>query len=69
MENFADYDTVLIGFPIWYYGAPNIIQTFVKQYDFSGRKIGLFATSGGSDIGKTASKLMPFFDGKGEIVD
>lgn len=69
VENFADYDTVLIGFPIWYYGAPNIIQTFVKQYDFSGRKIGLFATSGGSDIGKTASKLMPFFDGKGEIVD
>ena len=43
VENFADYDTVLIGFPIWYYGAPNIIQTFVKQYDFSGKRIGLFA--------------------------
>lgn len=65
--NFGDYDTILIGFPIWYYGAPNIIQTFVKQYDFSGKKIALFATSGGSDMGKTAEKLKPFLNGRAEI--
>ena len=58
--NMADYDTVLIGFPIWYYNAPMIIKTFVQQYDLAGKKIGLFATSGGSDIGKTAEKLMPY---------
>ena len=68
IEDFAEYDTVFIGFPIWYYGAPNIIQTFVKAYDWTGKRIALFATSGGSDIGKTAEKLAPFLDGKGEIV-
>lgn len=67
ISNFSDHDMILIGFPIWYYGAPNIIQTFVKQYDFSGKKIALFATSGGSDMGKTAEKLKPLLNGKGEI--
>lgn len=62
------YDTVFVGFPIWYYGAPNIIQSFIKQYDWSGKRIALFATSGGSDIGKTADKLTPLLNGKGEIV-
>ena len=66
--NLTDYKTVFVGFPIWYYGAPNIIQTFVKAYDWTGKRIALFATSGGSDIGKTAEKLAPFLDGKGEIV-
>ena len=51
------YDVIFVGFPIWYYGAPNIIATFLKSYDFSGKKLALFATSGGSDIGKTAEKL------------
>lgn len=68
IENIKDYDNILIGFPIWYYGAPNIIHTFLKQYDFSGKKLALFATSGGSDIGKTVSKLTPLLDGKGKIV-
>ncbi len=68
LENFEQFDTVFIGFPIWYYGAPNIIQTFVKDYDWTGKKIALFATSGGSEMGKTAEKLLPFFGGKGEIV-
>lgn len=68
VENFQDYDTVFIGFPIWYYGAPNIISSFVKSYDWEGKKIALFATSGGSDIGKTSQKLSPDFNGKGEIV-
>ena len=69
VDNFEDYDTVLIGFPIWYYGAPNIISTFVKSYDFTGKQIALFATSGGSGIGKTAEKLAPALNGKGEIKD
>ncbi len=69
LENLADYDTVFIGFPIWYYGAPNIISSFIKEYDWTGKRIALFATSGGSDIGKTAEKLTPLLDGKGEIVD
>ncbi len=69
LPGFEDYDTVFIGFPIWYYGAPNVIMTFVRQYDWTGKRIALFATSGGSDIGKTADKLSPCLDGKGEIVD
>ena len=67
VENFADYDTVLIGFPIWYYGAPNVINTFCKGYDWSGKKVFAFATSGGSDIGKTAEKLAPFLKGAASV--
>ncbi len=69
ISNFSDYDMFLIGFPIWYYVAPNVINTFVKQYDFSGKKIALFATSGGSNIGKTADKLKPFLSDTAEIID
>ena len=69
VKNFSEYDTVFIGFPIWYYGAPNIISTFIKEYDWQGKRIALFATSGGSDIGKTADKLTPLLGGKGVIVD
>lgn len=69
VENFSEYDTVFIGFPIWYYAAPNIINTFVKAYDWTGKKVALFATSGGSGIGKTAEKLAPYMNGKGEIKD
>ena len=53
----ADYDEILIGFPIWWYVAPTIINTFLEAYDFSGKIIVLFATSGGSDFGKTATQL------------
>ena len=56
----ARYDTLYLGFPIWYYQAPMIIKTFVKDYDLAGKKIVLFARSGGSDIGKTAEKLQPY---------
>ena len=55
----ADYDVVFVGFPIWWYIAPTIINTFLKRYDFSGKKIVLFATSGGSGFGKTVSNLQP----------
>ena len=60
IESFADYDTVLIGFPIWYGCAPLIVNIFCKGYDWSGKKVAAFATSGGSGIGKTAEKLQPY---------
>ncbi len=59
VADMADYDTVFIGFPIWWYVAPTIINTFLEQYDFSGKKIVLFATSGSSGMGKTAEELRP----------
>ncbi len=55
--NVAAYDTVFVGFPIWWYIAPTIINTFLESYDFSGKTIVLFATSGGSGFGKTAEGL------------
>ena len=57
--NIAAYDTIFIGFPIWWYIAPTIINTFLEAYAFSGKKIILFATSGGSGFGKTAKSLQP----------
>lgn len=53
----AAYDTILLGFPIWWYVAPTIINTFLESYDFSGKKIVLFATSGISGFGKTLAGL------------
>ena len=55
----AGYDTVFIGFPIWWYVAPTIINSFLEAYDFSGKKIVLFATSGGSGFGKAVAGLQP----------
>lgn len=55
--NIADYDTILLGFPIWWYVAPTIINSFLESYDFSGKKIILFATSGGSGFGNTVKEL------------
>ena len=51
------YDTVFIGFPIWWYQAPRIIETFLESYDFTGKTVIPFATSGGSGMGKTADIL------------
>ena len=55
--NIEQYDKIFIGFPIWWYVAPTIINTFLESYNFSGKTIILFATSGGSGFGKTAEKL------------
>ena len=66
VENWDEYELILIGFPIWYFAAPNIIETFVRSYDFTGKKAALFATSGGSDIAKAPGKLQPLI--KGEII-
>lgn len=51
------YDEIFLGFPIWWYVAPKIINSFLENYDFSGKKIVLFATSGGSGFGNTVNEL------------
>lgn len=58
-DNMADYDTIFVGFPIWWYVAPTIINTFLEGYDLTGKTIIPFATSGGSGMGKTNEKLLP----------
>lgn len=58
-DNMNDYDTVFVGFPIWWYVAPTIINTFLESYDLTGKTIIPFATSGASDMGKTNEKLLP----------
>ena len=55
----SQYDAVCLGFPIWWYTAPRVIQTFLEAYDFSGKTVVLFATSGSSGFGKTADDLRP----------
>ena len=57
VKDFAQYDTVFVGFPIWWYVAPTIISTFLESYDFSGKTIVPFATSGSSGLGKTVDVL------------
>lgn len=58
-DNMEDYDTVFVGFPIWWYVAPTIINTFLESYDLTGKTVIPFATSGGSGMGKTNVKLQP----------
>lgn len=53
----AGHDVIFVGFPVWWYTAPSIIKTFLEAYDFSGKVIIPFATSGGSGLGKTAKTL------------
>lgn len=57
--NIEAYDRIVLGFPIWWYVAPTIVNTFLESYDFTGKKIVLFATSGGSSFGNTVSELVP----------
>lgn len=72
--NIQSYDTIYLGFPIWWYVAPTIINTFLETYDFSNKTIILFATSGGSGFGNTAKELQDsapnavFVEGKFGIV-
>ncbi len=63
VENFGQYDRVFIGFPIWYGVAPNVVNAFCRDYDWTGKTVAAFATSGGSGIGKTAEKLQPYIRG------
>ena len=53
----SEYDTVFVGFPIWRYVAPTIINTFLESHDFSGKTVVVFATSGSSDFGNTINEL------------
>lgn len=64
----APYDTVFVGFPIWWYTAPRIIDSFLEAHDFSGKKVVLFATSGGSGLGSSAQDVAPSAPGA-EVVN
>ena len=64
----SGYDTIYLGFPIWWYVAPTVINTFLEAYDFAGKKIVLFATSGSSGFGNTAAELRPSAPGA-EIIE
>lgn len=57
VENMDQYTTIYVGFPIWWYTAPRIVNTFLEQYDLTGKTIIPFATSGGSDMGKSGDDL------------
>ena len=57
VEMMEDYDTIFVGFPIWWYVAPTIINTFLEQYDLTGKKVIPFATSGSSGMGNTNAEL------------
>ena len=63
-----NYDTIFVGFPIWWYVAPTIINTFLESYDFSGKKIVIFATSGGSGFGKTLEELEVSVPGNVQLI-
>ena len=69
----SKYDTIFVGFPIWWYVAPTIINTFGESYNFSGKTIVPFDTSGGSGMGKTTEELIPSFKGakvvEGKVVN
>ena len=67
--NVAAYDTILLGFPIWWGVAPTIVNSFLESYDFSGKKIVLFATSGGSGFGRTVDCLKPSVAANATIVE
>ena len=59
----AAYDTIFIGFPIWWYREPSIIDTFMEAYDFSGKTIVPFATSGGSGLGDSSANMQALAKG------
>ena len=65
----SKYDIIFVGFPVWWYIAPTIINTFLEKYDFSGKKIILFATSGGSGFGKTVDNLKNSVSADTEIIE
>ena len=70
-DNFSpeEYNTIYLGFPIWWYIAPTIVNTFLERHDFSNKKIILFATSGGSRFGKTVDNLKPSVSNSTEIIE
>ena len=69
VSNMEQYDTIFLCFPIWWYVAPMIVNTFLESYDMHGKKIVLFATSGGSRFGKTLERLEDSAPGAAEIME
>ena len=67
VQDFDKYDTVYVGFPIWYAAAPRVVYTFCKGYNWEGKKVYAFATSGGSGIGKTAERLEEYGKGAASV--
>jgi len=67
VQDFGKYDTVYVGFPIWYAAAPRVVYSFCKGYNWEGKKVYAFATSGGSGIGKTAEKLKEYVKGAASV--
>lgn len=65
----AEADVIFVGFPIWWYVAPHIINSFLEAYDFSGKTIVLFATSGGSDFGRTLENLEDSVRGTAHLME
>ena len=63
VANMDQYDTVFVGFPIWWYREPSIIDTFMEAYDFTGKKVIPFATSGGSGLGDSYKNLQALAPG------
>ena len=63
VEQMEQYQNVFVGFPVWWYREPSIIDTFLESYDFTGKRIILFATSGGSGLGQTAEGLKKIVPG------
>ena len=63
VKGLEQYDTVFVGFPIWWYQAPRIIETFLESYDFSGKTVVTFATSGGSGMGDSTASLQTLAPG------
>lgn len=70
-DNFSvkEYDTIFLGFPIWWYMAPTIVNTFLEKHDFSNKKIILFATSGGSQMGSVIENLKPSVSESATIIE
>ena len=64
----SGHDVIFLGFPVWWYVAPTLLNTFLEAYDFTGKTIVLFATSGGSGLGQSAAELRPSAPGA-RIVD
>ena len=68
VENMADYDVIFVGFPVWWYREPSIIDTFMESYNFSGKTIVPFCTSGGSGLGDSSKNMQSLAKGS-NVVD
>ena len=68
VENMEQYDTVFVGFPIWWYREPSIIDTFMEDYNFDGKTVIPFATSGGSGLGDSAKNMQELAKGA-KVID